>query len=273
MSAPYHPALAGTFPRRLMEVNFDHVPKPRPTILDIAGAAGVSKTTVSRVLNGSASVAPDTRSRVNAAIAAVGFQVNHAARSLRTSRTGLVGLLVPVISIFGLIVESLDGQLAEHGLGVLLTSSRRRDAPRDLDSLEMLVGRGVDALVLAPSDDRSPELARYLRSLRTPIVLLDREVRGLACDSVLVDHSSAIDAAVRHLVADGRTTIGLVTRDERSRPGRGLAAAFRAACVAAGLAPAAAQVAEFVDLDQHAAQAGVDQLLERGVDAIIATGT
>jgi LacI family transcriptional regulator len=248
-------------------------PKRPPTILDIAEAAGVSKTTVSRVLNGSARVAPDTRTRVRDAITQLGFQVNLAARSLRTSRTGLVGLLVPVISIFGLIVESLDGQLAEHGLGVLLTSSRRRDAPRDLDSLEMLVGRGVDALVIAPSDDRSPELARYLRSLRTPMVLLDREVRGLACDAVLVDHAPAMLAAVRHLVDDGRRTIGLITRNNRTRPGRELIAGFGAACAAAGVPPSSLHVAEFVDLDQQAAQTGVDALLERGVDAIIATGT
>jgi LacI family transcriptional regulator len=248
-------------------------PQRAPTILDIAEASGVSKTTVSRVLNGSARVAPDTRARVRDAIIQLGFQVNLAARSLRTSRTGLVGLLVPVISIFGLIVESLDGQLAEHGLGVLLTSSRRRDAARDLHSLEMLVGRGVDALVLAPSDDRSPELARYLRSLRTPMVLLDREVRGLACDVVLVDHAPAMLAAVRHLVGEGRQRIGLITRNDRTRPGRQLILGFRAACAALGLPPSSTHIAEFVDLDQQAAQTGVDTLLGRGVDAIIATGT
>jgi LacI family transcriptional regulator len=260
-----------------MEVNLEaelaRRPKRPPTIHDIAGAAGVSKTTVSRVLNGSTSVAPETRIRVNAAIAALGFQVNHAARSLRTSRTGLVGLLVPVISIFGLIVESLDGLLAEHGLGVLLTSSRRRDTARDVEAVETLVGRGVDALVLAPSDDRSPALARYLRSLNTPVVLLDREVRGLACDSVLVDHSGALNGAVRHLVDEGRTAIGLITRDARTRPGRELVAGFRAACAAADLPASSTHIAEFVDLDQQAAQAGVDRLLDRGADAIIATGT
>src|SRR5581483_3563098 len=142
-----------------------------PTIMDIAAHAGVSKTTVSRALNGSPRVAPATRARVQDAVLQLGFQVNQAARSLRTSRTGLVGFLVPVISIFGLIVEALDEHLAEHGLGILVTSSRRRDAARDIDAVETLVGRGVDALVLAPSDDRSPELARYLRTLNTPIVL------------------------------------------------------------------------------------------------------
>src|SRR5690242_7876696 len=158
-----------------MDVNPRPASPPRrrsPTILDIAAEARVSKTTVSRVLNGSTRVAPGTRARVSDAISALGFQVNHAARSLRTSRTGLVGLLVPLISIFGLIVESLDDQLAEHGLGVLLAPSRRRDPARDLEAVETLVGRGVDALVLAPSDDRSPALGRYLRTLQTPVILL-----------------------------------------------------------------------------------------------------
>jgi LacI family transcriptional regulator len=274
--ASYHPVRAETFPRFFMDVNSDTLGQRRqraPTIVDIAEAAGVSKTTVSRVLNGSARVAPATRSRVRDAIAELGFQVNLAARSLRTSRTGLVGLLVPVISIFGLIVESLDRQLAEHGLGVLLTSSRRRDPARDLDAVETLVGRGVDALVLAPSDDRSPELARYLRTLRTPIILLDREVRGLACDAVLLDHAPALAEAVRHLVGQGRRTLGLITRDDRTRPGRELVAGFRAACSAAGLPPSSSHVSQFVDLDRPAAHSGVDELLARGVDAILATGT
>jgi LacI family transcriptional regulator len=259
-----------------MNVNSSPEAPPRrrpPTILDIAAAAGVSKTTVSRVLNDSTRVAPETRTRVRDAISALGFQVNHAARSLRTSRTGLVGFLVPVISIFGLIVESLDDQLAEHGLGVLLTSSRRRDPARDLEAVETLVGRGVDALVLAPSDDRSLALARYLRTLQTPIILLDREVRGLTCDAVLLDHGPALLAAVRHLLDQGRRTPGLITRDDRTRPGRELVAGFEAACAALGLPPSASHVVQFVDLDRQAAQAGVDELLARGVDGIVATGT
>src|ERR1700730_14996650 len=91
----YRRVFAGTFPLQTMDVNsparVERRPKRPPTILDIAKAAAVSKTTVSRVLNGSARVAPDTRTRVRDAIAQLGFQVNLAARSLRTSRTGLVG--------------------------------------------------------------------------------------------------------------------------------------------------------------------------------------
>src|SRR5204862_6085061 len=147
-----------------------------PTIVDLAARAGVSKATVSRVLNDSPNVAAATRTRVLDAISETGFQVNHAARTLRTSRTGLVGFLVPIISIFGLIVEALDRELAADGLSILLTSSRRRDPARDLDAVETPVGRGVHALVPAPSDDTSPALGRHLRAVRAPVVLLDRGV-------------------------------------------------------------------------------------------------
>ncbi len=246
--------------------------RPR-SIVEVARETGVSKTTVSRVLNGSASVAPETRRRVLAAIADSGFQVNQAARSLRTSRTGLIGFLVPVISLFGHILEELDLRLAPEELGILLTSTRRRDPGRDLVALDTLVGRGVDALVAAPSDDRSAELARYLRNLRTPVVLLDREVDGVACDAVHVEHGEALRAAVEHLVAGGRSRLGLIALDGRTRPGRGIVSAFRAACATAGLAPSDFVVQEFTDLDAVAATTGVDEFVERKVDGIVATGT
>jgi LacI family transcriptional regulator len=65
----------------------------------------------------------------------------------------------------------------------------------------------------------------------------------------------------------------LITRDDRTRPGRELVAGFEAACAALGLPPSASHVVQFVDLDRQAAQAGVDELLARGVDGIVATGT
>lgn len=268
----------GTFPRSYGGAPTAVKPPPaelrRPTILDIAGAAGVSKTTVSRVLNGSPNVASETRDRVLAAIAELGFHVNHAARSLRTSRTGLVGFVVPLISIFGVIVEELDRELARDGIGILLAASRRRDPARDVDAIETLAGRGVDALVLAPSDDRSRELARYLRTLRAPVVLLDRDVRGVRCDAVLLDQGPGMHDALAFLAAQGRRRVGLLTRDRKTRPGREIIDRYAEASVAAGLGPPAPElVLEFDDLDQQAGRAGVDALVAAGADAILATGT
>src|SRR3954468_18585746 len=220
-----------------------------PTIVDLAARAGVSKATVSRVLNDSPNVAAATRTRVLDAISETGFQVNHAARTLRTSRTGLVGFLVPIISIFGLIVEALDRELAAEGLSILLTSSRRRDPVRDLDAVETLVGRGVDALVLAPSDDTSAVLARHLRAVRAPVVLLDRGVRGLRADALLVDQGPGIHRAVTHPRASGRKRIALLTRDRKTRPGREIIARYEEV-VRRRL------VAEFDDLDREAGRDG-----------------
>ena len=244
-----------------------------PTILDLAAAAGVSKATASRVINDSPAVAPETRTRVLAAVDELGFQVNRAARSLRTSRTGLVGVLVPVISVFGRIVEELDPQLAEAGLSILLTASRRRQPELDLDGIEVLVGRGVDALVLAPSNDRDPDLPRVLGSIRIPIVLLDREVEGLDADLLLVDQRPGIDGALDHLLGEGRRRIGLLTRDEKTRPGRQILVSYAEGVRRSGVSADDALVQEFDDLDRGTARDGVDALLETGADAIISTGT
>lgn len=244
-----------------------------PTIVDLAELAGVSKTTVSRVLNNAPNVASETRSRVLEAVGALGFHVNHAARTLRTTRTDLVGLLVPVISIFGLIVEALDRQLAADGMSILLTSSRRRDAERDVDALETLVGRGVDALVIAPSDDRSPRLARYLQRLRPPVVLLDREVHGVTADAVLIDQRPGIADAVEHLFGAGRRRIGLLTRDQRTRAGRQIICEFKRSSAERAISAGAELIAEFDDLDRDAGRVGVDRLLEAGADSLISTGT
>ncbi len=244
-----------------------------PTIVDLALAAGVSKATVSRVLNGSPRVADDTRARVHAAIDLLGFQVNQAARSLRTSRTDLIGMLVPVISVFGRIVEELDRDLAEAGISMLLTASRRRHPERDIDAVEMLVGRGVDALVLAPSHDSSADLARALGRVRAPIILLDREVPGLVADSILVDQGPGIAGAMNHLVADGRRKVGLLSRDDKTRPGRQIRARYEEYAARLDLDRDPGLVQGFDDLDRRTARDGVDALLATGVDAIIATGT
>jgi LacI family transcriptional regulator len=244
-----------------------------PTIIDLAAQAGVSKTTVSRVLNDSPLVAPATRARVLAAAAEAGFSINLAARSLRTSRTGLIGFLVPVISIFGLIIETLDAQLALEGFSILLTSSRRRAPERDLESIEMLVGRGVDALVLAPSADLSPELADYLRRVRTPVLLLDRQLPGVTTDAVLVDHAPGIRDALEMLAGSGKSHVGLLTRDHQTRAGRAIIDAWASESARLGIAPDPRLVAKFDDLDREAGRAGVDQLLAAGADAIVSTGT
>ena len=127
--------------------------------------------------------------------------------------------------------------------------------------------------MLAPSNDQSPDLAAFLATIRTPIVLLDRELPGLTADKLLVDHAPGIRGALESLLASGRTRIGVAdTRPSdagRTCHHRGLGGgdgasrrSFRPGLVAA-----------FDDLDRRAGRDGVDRLLEAGVDAIVSTGT
>lgn len=248
-------------------------PSRAPTILDLAALAGVSKTTVSRVLNGSPRVAPSTRASVLDAVERLGFQVNQAARSLRTNRTGLVGVMVPLISIFGVIIEELDRALANEQLSILMTSSRRLDPEHDRDAIEMLVGRGADALVIAPSDDRSEALKSYLKTVKAPIVVLDRELRGVRADAVLVEHGPSLQAALDHLLVSGRRRVGLLTRDRKTRAGRQILDGYESAADALGYAIPAGLVVEFADLDRQAGRDGVDELVAGAADAFISTGT
>ena len=208
----------------------------RPTIFDVARRSGVSKSTVSRAVSGHASVAPETRRAVLAAVAEVGYRVNPAARTLRTSRSALVGLLVPAINhaVFAEIAEQLDASLRRHGVALAVSGSGW-DRVGVRAALDALVSRDIDALVVAVGDDRDPTVARRLAAVRAPVVLLDREIPGLAADAVLTDQRPGTRAAVLHLAAHGHRRIGLLSVPRTIRPGREAARAHAAALAEAGI--------------------------------------
>lgn len=242
------------------------------TIHDIARAANVSKTTVSRVLNGSGDVAPATRSRVLEAVAGHGYQVNSAARALRTNRSGMVGLLVPSLhEVFAEIAQELDKELSAHGIGVLITMSEW-ETGRDLRALEALRFRGIDAVVASLADDRNPELSTYLRSFDRPLILLDREVRGVNCDAVLTDQRGGVTAAVGHLHDSNCRIIGLACMSSRTRPGRENLTAYLAACERFGIKTSSDLVFQSDHFDRRAGQSAANQLLSSGAEAILALG-
>ncbi len=100
-------------------------PVRETTILDVARDAGVSKSTVSRVLNGSPHVADETRDRVLEIVARLDFRANAAARGLRTTKSSLVGLLLPAINndVFSRVAEVIEEDLRREGVGLVIVSS------------------------------------------------------------------------------------------------------------------------------------------------------
>jgi LacI family transcriptional regulator, galactose operon repressor len=246
-------------------------PEREPTIHDLAREAGVSKTTASRVLNGALNVAPETRARVLAAVDLLNYRVNTAARSLRTTKTFLVGLLVPAVSndVFGRIAEVMEETFRRDGVGLLIASSGW-DAAGERIALESLLARRVDALVLSLVDDRSESTAALLASIDRPIVLLDREVAKIRADSVLTDQRSAFHEAVEHLAGLGHERIGVATISTSVRPGREGRAGFEAAMAVFGLESAGELIVPYNEINRASGRQVADRLLEAGATAIVA---
>jgi DNA-binding LacI/PurR family transcriptional regulator len=188
----------------------------RPTLVEVAGVAGVSRATVSRVVNGVESVDPDIRGIVERAIADTGYVPNRAARSLVTGRTGTVGLVVseprrdpagrPLLStvyadpFFGRIVSGILGELGPRRLHPLLIHV---DSVAARDELLARLRQGdVDgvALVSVWPDDPLPEL---LASSGAPAVLFTRSARPAPVSYVDVGHRQGARLAAGHLSARG----------------------------------------------------------------------
>lgn len=244
-----------------------------PTLLDVARDAGVSRATASRVLSGSSRVSPQARQRVVASAERLRYQVNAAARSLRTARTGLVGLLIPGYrnDLYGPIADRLDARLRDHDLSVIIGSSDWSTSG-DLRILSSFAARRLDGMVLAPSNDRSPGLAALLGSLNAPVVLLDREVAHLERDRVLTGLSTAVEDAMGRLADHGHRRIAVTAYGPHLRPGRQVRHGFAAAVERYGLDDDPALLVGMSGLEPGEGVRVADQLLHAKPTAAIIGG-
>lgn len=181
------------------------------TLRDIARLTGVSSMTVSRVLNDSPLVAPETAARVRAAIADARFRPNRSARNLSQGRTvTMVGLVVddignPFYASFSRAVESVTH---EHR-SLLVVSSCGEDPGREREVVTTLLDHGLDGLLLFPTAGDHGYLAASTLD-HVPIVSLGRSLSGLTTDHIRVDNVAGARKAVAHLHAHGHTRIGAI---------------------------------------------------------------
>ncbi len=245
----------------------------RPTLIDVAREAGVSRATASRVISGSSLVSPEARSRVLEAIDRIDYRVNVAARTLRTDRSSLVGLLIPgfLNDTFGVIAEQVDERLREHGLGLLIGSSGW-DQAGDLRVLKSFESRRLDALILAPAVDQSLEFSAEVKRLQTPAVLLDRELPRLSLDSVLADHRGGMLAALGHLASLGHRRVGMAAYGDDIRPGREMRAGFRQGVAHFDLDPDPRLIVELSSLHPETGTRAARSLMELAPTACIVGG-
>ncbi len=209
----------------------------KATIRDVARSAGVSPMTVSRVMNGSHRVRPDTRQRVEEAIAALGYIPNHLARGLSRQKTGTLALVVPDFTdpFFSLILRGAEDVARRAGYGVILCNTAS-DVEREGVSFEEMVAHRVEGLLIAPVSDRSRGNLRRLEAHHVPYVLIDRVIPGIEVDLVQGDSVAGARQLVEHLVGLGHRRIGHVTESPAVSTARDRRRGYEEALTAAGIA-------------------------------------
>jgi LacI family transcriptional regulator len=186
-----------------------HAQTAAVTLKQVAEAAGVHFSTVSRALN------PATRARVNPQIAArvlqtaekLGYRANALASSLRTRRSYVVGMVVPDITslLFPPILEGVEATLLKEGYMTIVANSAN-DPARHRRILSGMIERQVDGLILATATLHDPALDNRIET-RAPVVLINRTDESGRAPAVLNDDIRGIGLAVRHLAALGHRHI------------------------------------------------------------------
>ena len=243
------------------------------TLQDVALHAGVSTKTVSNVVNGYAHVAPATRTRVEKAVAELGYRPNLSARSMRGGRSGIIALAVPELGVpyFAELAQSVIRAADQAGFIVLIDQTEGR-----LDR-ERLVSQGIrsqliDGLIFSPLALRGDDLDA--RADGIPMVLLGERVGAAAVDHVIIDNVEAARQAVGHLVAQGRTRIAAVGAQYSTvgETARLRLAGYQQALADAGLPFQSELVAETRSFHRHDGAAAMTRLLDAGSvpDAVFA---
>jgi LacI family transcriptional regulator len=185
----------------------------RPTIRDVAARAGVHPATASRALNPAlvGRITEETSARVREAARALGYTADPTARSLRTRRSGFVGVVIPDLTnpVLPPIVRGIEETLGEHGLAVLLADTDNSPA-REEALVAQLEARRCEGLIVATATRESPTVRR-LAGGDVPTVLVTRDVDGGSLPLVAGDDAAGVRAAVHHLARLGHERIAYLT--------------------------------------------------------------
>lgn len=213
----------------------------KPNSFDVAARAGVSRTTVSYVLNGRLDlpIPQETRARVFQAAQELGYRHNQLARSLRSGKTLTLGVVLPGLDepYLAEIVHGVEAVCAAQGYRVLLANSQR-DAATEARQVGLLLERRVDGLICLPSEHTLPHMAAWLDAAGrggTACVIADDRTFSPRFDCVVSDDCAGARQAVDFLAASGHRRIGHLAGSQAVSSGRDRLSGYMAALSAAGL--------------------------------------
>jgi LacI family transcriptional regulator len=212
-------------------------PGRAPTITDVAAAAGVAPSTVSRAFSRPGRVNHRTREHVLTVAEELGYEPNPTAQALESGRTRTIGLLVPDITnpYFAGVIKGAERAAAAAGLTLLLGDTQ--ESPQHETAMVRRLGRAVDGFVLSASRLSNDDL--HAAASRYPIALVNRAVGGMAC--IVADYAAGTRAIVEHLASHGHESFVFAGGPAESWSGRRRWEGLRAAAA---------------DLSLHAARFG-----------------
>ncbi|MBR0755505.1 LacI family DNA-binding transcriptional regulator [Bradyrhizobium jicamae] len=206
----------------------------RPTIRDVAAKAGVSVSSVSRVLNGGPHTSPELHARIMRVVNRLGFEPHSAAQALRSRASNTIGCMVADLSnpLYSDMVNAAEEEFQRAGYVLMLAATRHEEA-RETAFISAVRRRRMDGLLLFAGDNAHADFAASLATLDLPCVAIDREVPDVP--SVRADHRGGGLEITRHLIGLGHRRIALLTGRAALLPSSERLAGYRQAHAEAGI--------------------------------------
>lgn len=236
----------------------------RPTLAEVAQAAGVSIGSASRVMHAPHSVRAATREAVEAAAAQLGYVADGRARALASGRSMMVGIVLPTINnpVYAEFTHVLQRRLAVAGY-MLVVQAHEYDAALESTQIRALVERGIDAMVLVGTD-HDPAVARMIEAARLPHVVVWSADDAPAQGCIGFSNRLAMHELAAHLIGLGHRRLGIISGNpEGNERARARLAGVAEAVQAAGLL---APSISYQPFSVAGGRAGLSDLLNRSAD-------
>lgn len=185
----------------------------KPTMRDVARHAGVSVATVSRVINNNYPASKETKEKVQAAIRELSFSVNYTARSLKSNKTDMIGILVPDIAnpYFMAIAKGVESVVSAEGYKLVLASSDE-DPQKELDILHSFLETRLEMTFLVTCGDYGDAINQMIdKGLN--IIVMDMPLENVNASLVIEDTENAIMAMIDYIVSQGHKDIAIMNGD------------------------------------------------------------
>ena len=239
-----------------------HHASPPSTLLDVARVAGVSPSTVSRILNGTAKVSDEKRSAVQAAIEKMNFAPNQMAQGLKKGKSMTIGIVVQDISspFFDETLRGVDDGLKGTGYAHVIVSGHW-NAAEETERIRLLLARKVDGIILLSGRLADEDILRFAAT--RPIVSTGRTLHTSSALGFKLDNENGAYQAVRHLIDLGHRNIAFITGPASNNDASERMAGYRRALDEAGIGFEPALMAEG-DFHEASGMQAMKQLLDTG---------